>query len=153
MQQMATDVCILGAGPGGAAAALFLAKEGIPCIVVDKAEFPRDKVCGDALSGKVVEILNRYDRSLVERLSRDAQQLNCWGVTFVAPNLEELSIPFRNKPKDPEQARAMAPGFIIKRIHFDNFMVDETLWEGRAPGSPFGIEGGTMPHATDCVPL
>lgn len=122
---MATDVCILGAGPGGAAAALFLAKEGIPCIVVDKAEFPRDKVCGDALSGKVVEILNRYDRSLVERLSRDAQQLNCWGVTFVAPNLEELSIPFRNKPKDPEQARAMAPGFIIKRIHFDNFMVEE----------------------------
>lgn len=125
MQTMSTEVCILGAGPGGAATALFLAKEGIPCVIVDKAVFPRDKICGDALSGKVVEILNRYDRALVERLSRDATQLNCWGVTFVAPNLEELSIPFRNKPKDPEEARAMAPGFIIKRFDFDRFMVDE----------------------------
>lgn len=125
MTTVSTEVCILGAGPGGAATALFLAKEGIPCVIVDKAVFPRDKICGDALSGKVVEILNRYDRSLVERLSRDAIQLNCWGVTFVAPNLEELSIPFRNKPKDPEEARAMAPGFITRRIDFDAFMVDE----------------------------
>ena len=97
-QILNTDVLILGAGPGGAATALFLAKENIPCIVVDKAVFPRDKICGDALSGKVVEILNRYDRSFVEKLSLDPIQLNCWGVTFVAPNLEELSIPFRNKP-------------------------------------------------------
>ncbi len=125
MQQITTDICILGAGPGGAAAALFLAKEGIPCVIADKAVFPRDKVCGDALSGKVVEILNRYDRSLVERLSRDSMQLNCWGVTFVAPNLEELSIPFRNKPKAPEKAREIAPGFIAKRIDFDHFLVNE----------------------------
>jgi flavin-dependent dehydrogenase len=68
-QILNTDVLILGAGPGGAATALFLAKENIPCIVVDKAVFPRDKICGDALSGKVVEILNRYDRSFVEKLS------------------------------------------------------------------------------------
>lgn len=125
MQQLTTEVCILGAGPGGAATALFLAKEGIPCVLIDKAVFPRDKVCGDALSGKVVEILNRYDRGLVERLSRDTIQLNCWGVTFVAPNLEELSIPFRNMPKDPEEARKMAPGFITKRVDFDNFMIGE----------------------------
>lgn len=130
MNSINTDVCILGAGPGGAAAALFLAKEGIPCVIVDKAIFPRDKVCGDALSGKVVEILNRYDRKLVERLSNDSIQLNCWGVTFVAPNLEELSIPFRNKPKDPEKAREIAPGFISKRVDFDNFMVEELKKHG-----------------------
>ncbi|MBK9503929.1 MAG: NAD(P)/FAD-dependent oxidoreductase [Bacteroidetes bacterium] len=120
-----TDVLILGAGPGGAATALFLAKENIPCIVVDKAVFPRDKICGDALSGKVVEILNRYDRSFVEKLSLDPIQLNCWGVTFVAPNLEELSIPFRNKPKKTDEKREIAPGFITKRYDFDHFMVKE----------------------------
>jgi flavin-dependent dehydrogenase len=124
-QILNTDVLILGAGPGGAATALFLAKENIPCIVVDKAVFPRDKICGDALSGKVVEILNRYDRSFVEKLSLDPIQLNCWGVTFVAPNLEELSIPFRNKPKKTDVKREIAPGFITKRYDFDHFMVNE----------------------------
>lgn len=120
-----TPVLILGAGPGGAATALFLAKENIPCIVADKAIFPRDKICGDALSGKVVEILNRYDRSFVEKLSLSPIQLNCWGVTFVAPNLEELSIPFRNKPKKTDEKREIAPGFITKRMDFDNFMIEE----------------------------
>ncbi len=124
-QILTTDVFILGAGPGGAVASLFLAKEKINCVLADKAIFPRDKICGDALSGKVVEILNRYDKKLVEKLSLDPIQLNCWGVTFVAPNLDELSIPFRNKPKKTDEAREIAPGFISKRIDFDNFLIQE----------------------------
>jgi geranylgeranyl reductase family protein len=124
-QIFTTDVFILGAGPGGAVASLFLAKEKINCVLADKAIFPRDKICGDALSGKVVEILNRYDKKLVEKLSLDPIQLNCWGVTFVAPNLDELSIPFRNKPKKTDEAREIAPGFISKRIDFDNFLIQE----------------------------
>lgn len=124
-QIIKTEVFILGAGPGGAVASLFLAKEKINCVLADKAIFPRDKICGDALSGKVVEILNRYDKKLVEKLSLDPIQLNCWGVTFVAPNLDELSIPFRNKPKKTDEAREIAPGFISKRIDFDNFLIQE----------------------------
>ncbi len=124
-QIFSTDVFILGAGPGGAVASLFLAKEKINCVLADKAIFPRDKICGDALSGKVVEILNRYDKKLVEKLALDPIQLNCWGVTFVAPNLDELSIPFRNKPKKTEEAREIAPGFISKRIDFDHFLIQE----------------------------
>ncbi len=124
-QIFTTDVFILGAGPGGAVASLFLAKEKINCVLADKAIFPRDKICGDALSGKVVEILNRYDKKLVEKLSLNPIQLNCWGVTFVAPNLDELSIPFRNKPKKTDEAREIAPGFISKRIDFDNFLIQE----------------------------
>ena len=124
-QILTTDVFILGAGPGGAVASLFLAKEKINCVLADKAIFPRDKICGDALSGKVVEILNRYDKKLVEKLSLNPIQLNCWGVTFVAPNLDELSIPFRNKPKKTDEAREIAPGFISKRIDFDNFLIQE----------------------------
>ncbi len=33
----------------------------------------------------------------------------------------------------------------IRRLYGDDFMVDESLWEGRAPGSPFGIEGRGRP--------
>lgn len=30
---------------------------------------------------------------------------------------------------------------VIKRIYGDNFLVDESMWEGCAPGRPFGLEG------------
>ncbi|MBC8047752.1 MAG: FAD-dependent monooxygenase, partial [Fimbriimonadaceae bacterium] len=125
MQTIHTDIFILGAGPGGATAALFLAKENIPCVLADKAIFPRDKICGDALSGKVVEIFNRYDEKFIERLSLDPIQLNCWGVEFVAPNLESLKVPFKINHAEHNAIRKQAPGFIAKRIDFDNFLIDE----------------------------
>ena len=34
---------------------------------------------------------------------------------------------------------------VIKRLYGDNFLVDESLWEGTAPGRPFGIEGNNKP--------
>jgi hypothetical protein len=33
----------------------------------------------------------------------------------------------------------------LRRLYGENFMVDESLWEGRAPGRPFGIEGRDRP--------
>jgi len=33
----------------------------------------------------------------------------------------------------------------LRRLYGDNFMVDESLWEGRAPGRPFGVEGKDRP--------
>ena len=34
---------------------------------------------------------------------------------------------------------------VVKRLYGENFMVDESVWEGRAPGRPFGIEGHNKP--------
>lgn len=114
----ATDILIIGAGPAGAATALFLAKQGIASVVVDKASFPRDKICGDALSGKVVEVLNKLDKNLVHELNADTTKfLGSWGVTFVAPDQQALRVPFRTKKE-----MTNAPGFITKRIHFDNWL-------------------------------
>lgn len=45
-----TDVVILGAGPAGTAAAITLARAGRSVVVIDKATFPRDKICGDGLT-------------------------------------------------------------------------------------------------------
>ena len=56
-EQLRADVCIIGGGPGGCATALQLAKHGADVLLLEKAAFPRDKVCGDALSGKVVRSL------------------------------------------------------------------------------------------------
>jgi geranylgeranyl reductase family protein len=49
-----SDVIIVGAGPGGSSAATFLARRGISTLVLDKAHFPRDKVCGDGLTPKAL---------------------------------------------------------------------------------------------------
>jgi menaquinone-9 beta-reductase len=114
-------ICILGAGPGGCATALFLAAKGIPSLLLDKAIFPRDKVCGDALSGKVVEVLNKLDPQMVPSIAGNEQYLGSWGVTFVAPNTKALRVPFK---KEIEKSRP-APGFVSKRIDFDQFMVNE----------------------------
>jgi hypothetical protein len=35
----------------------------------------------------------------------------------------------------------------VRRLYGPNFLVDESLWRGRAPGKPFGIEGGNRPLA------
>jgi hypothetical protein len=35
----------------------------------------------------------------------------------------------------------------VKRLYGDNFMVDESIWTGRAPGRPFGLEGRNRPLA------
>jgi len=51
------DVIIIGAGPGGAATARYLAMEGFDVIALEKAHYPRDKVCGDGLTPRAVKEL------------------------------------------------------------------------------------------------
>ena len=48
------DVIIVGAGPGGAAAARYLASEGFDVIALEKSHYPREKVCGDGLTPRAV---------------------------------------------------------------------------------------------------
>ena len=51
------DVIVVGAGPAGASAALRLAQAGLDVLVLEKARFPREKVCGDGLTPRAVKAL------------------------------------------------------------------------------------------------
>lgn len=54
-----TDVVVVGAGPAGSAAAAWAARAGRDVLVVDAAQFPRDKACGDGLTPRAVAELER----------------------------------------------------------------------------------------------
>ena len=51
------DVIVVGAGPGGSAAAYHLARAGLDVLVLEKSSFPREKVCGDGLTPRAVKQL------------------------------------------------------------------------------------------------
>ncbi len=117
-----SKICIVGAGPGGCSTALFLAKKGIPSILIDKATFPRDKICGDGVSGWVLNILNKLDPSINYQLTEKPYQVPSWGARFVAPNHQVLDVPFKIEDAVNDDLPA---GFVSKRIDFDNFLVDQ----------------------------
>ncbi len=121
---MPTDqIVILGAGPGGCAAALKLHQLGLRCTLIDKASFPRDKVCGDAVSGKALTILRRIDPGIERRLlAQRHQYMLIWGIRFVAPNGITTDVPFR-KGYDPGSDPVQ--GLVSRRMDFDNFLVEE----------------------------
>src|SRR2546422_11373755 len=54
-----TDVLVVGAGPAGSMAALVLARAGVRVRLVDRARFPRGKLCGDTLNPGTLSILDR----------------------------------------------------------------------------------------------
>jgi len=53
------DVVIVGAGPAGTATAILLAEQGHEVLLLDRARFPREKICGEYLSPEGSRILDR----------------------------------------------------------------------------------------------
>ncbi|MBK7957514.1 MAG: geranylgeranyl reductase family protein [Bacteroidetes bacterium] len=118
-------ILIIGAGPAGCACALSLAKKGIPSILIDKAVFPRDKICGDALSGAVIGFMNKIEPSWAAELGQNGLGLGSHGINFIAPSGKSVRLKF-NSSKGPN---APAPGYVSKRIVFDNWLVDKVKKE------------------------
>lgn len=120
MEKTGFRICILGGGPGGIAAALTLSQSGIPCLVLEKNSFPRDKICGDAISAKALTILGRIDPGILERLNNSGSQQTIKRALLVSPNGSRVDIRFGETSGHP-------PGYIIKRWDFDHFLVKEAL--------------------------
>ncbi len=114
-----TPVLIVGAGPAGCAASIFLSKAGIRHTVLEKETFPRDKVCGDACSGKTAYVLRSANPAWLHEIFEQSEDYTpSHGILFVAPNGRGLDIPFRPTLRPGEKA----PGFTAPRLRFDHFL-------------------------------
>ena len=67
------DVIVVGAGPAGSSAARESALRGLSVLMLDKAEFPRDKPCGGAVSVRGANALDFDLAPVVERTITDAK--------------------------------------------------------------------------------
>jgi geranylgeranyl reductase family protein len=100
----AFDVAIVGAGPAGTACALALRHSGLRVALLDKAQFPRDKVCGDAIPGHALKALRQLDPAFADALWQ-LQPLDAVRQSrLVAPNGDSLwmrwKLPSFNSPRE-----------------------------------------------------
>ena len=106
---------IVGAGPAGSTAALYAHRLGLNCILLDKAVFPRDKICGDALSGKSVRLMRELN--LLEGVEElEGSEIN--RITFGSPSHSQFDVHLKgNKNND-----YITKGYVVPRKIFDNFL-------------------------------
>ncbi|GAA3903122.1 NAD(P)/FAD-dependent oxidoreductase [Actinoplanes auranticolor] len=107
------DVAVVGAGPAGAAAALAACRAGASVLLLDKADFPRDKPCGDGIAADAVDVLTRLGVS---------------GVTDGYPAVERLRLV---APGGGEVARPLPrPAYTVPRKVFDERLVRAAVAQG-----------------------
>ncbi|MFH0252206.1 NAD(P)/FAD-dependent oxidoreductase, partial [Streptomyces chitinivorans] len=83
------DLAVVGAGPAGAAAALgaLHTDPGLRVALLDRADFPRDKACGDAVAPHVLDLLARVGVTglLDDRIPVGRLRLGRGGLTAERP--------------------------------------------------------------------
>jgi len=153
------DCIVVGGGPSGASCASFLSLAGRSVLLLDRARFPRDKTCGDGISGKSVSVLTEL--GLVGKI-RSGEHKDMTGLIFSSPNAKVITISsVRSKDEPP-------PGFVCRREVFDNivfqnakslakktiegFMVSDIIKEGdRVVGVKGALDGKEMEFRAKAV--
>ena len=115
-------MAVIGAGPAGAMAARALARAGVDVVLADRADFPRDKVCGDALLPDAVQALEEAD--LLDTVAREARSIPRAILRAPSGASVDLAGRFLTIPRERldalllEGARAVAVSFVPRFTAF-----------------------------------
>ena len=113
------DLAVIGAGPAGAAAAFHAAQAGLRVVLLDKSEFPRDKICGDGLTARaVVELQVLGLESEVQRRGARISQFQ-----MTAP-LGRVVAQLKGAPGFPDYA------YVLPRLQLDALLVERAVAVG-----------------------
>ena len=112
------DVAVVGAGPAGSVTAVVLARAGVRVALVDKAGFPRDKACGDAVGPRGVAVLHDLGLTPHDSGARLGDMM------VVGPSGRRLRLPCFDGIDYP------GFGVAVPRRRFDAWLVDEALEAG-----------------------
>jgi flavin-dependent dehydrogenase len=149
---MKTDVLIIGGGPGGAAAAMFLAREGIKPIILEQETFPRFHI-GESMTGEAGQLLRRL--GLEEKMLSANYPVKRGVKVYGSEGVNTWFIPVAARTADWKQI----PGatWQVRRSHFDRMMLEEaqargaTVVRGKAV-KPLLANDGAVCGATMCHP-
>ena len=107
------DVIVAGAGPGGAVAALYAARAGLRVALIDKAEFPRHKCCGDFIPPSAITFLDEF--SFRERFhAADGYRVAWAEIELLDRSRQRIGL--TTQPPSHN-------GVILPRYHFDHALV------------------------------
>jgi len=113
----AADVIVVGAGPAGSATAILLSEHGFGVTLLDRARFPRSKICGEYLSPEAPRVLDR----LGVLKAVDLRAMPLAGMKITAPDGTEVVGAYRAiGPFRPYREHAMA----IPRETLDALLVE-----------------------------
>jgi menaquinone-9 beta-reductase len=113
------DVIVVGAGPGGSAAAYHLANAGLDVALLEKTTFPREKVCGDGLTPRAVKALV----GMGVDVSEEAGWLHNKGLRIYGGGMR-LEIPW------PELGDFPGYGLVRPRQDFDDILARQAVKAG-----------------------
>ena len=106
------DVIVVGGGPGGSSAASFAAMEGHKVLLLERAVYPRDKTCGDAVGGSAMRIVTELGvRPMIEK----TPLFRVDSIIFSGPGKNttvKIKLP-------PDQVEDRTAGYSLPRLQFD----------------------------------
>ncbi len=92
------DVTVVGAGPAGATTATMLAQKGYDVLLLDRYDFPRDKICGDAVPAGAIRTLTNL--GMGDKISAAVDRGEFYALTqmrLVSPNGKALVASFKEE--------------------------------------------------------
>jgi flavin-dependent dehydrogenase len=120
-----TDVLIIGGGPGGAAAAMFLIREGITPIVLEQEAFPRFHI-GESLTGEAARVLERL--GIAGKMVKRNDPIKHGVKVFGASAVNSWYIPVSKREAD--WSLSLATTWQTRRSEFDLMMLKEAEARG-----------------------